>query len=1082
LGNDGKGQKFEQFDRQNTPSPPKLFQPPPSPSPHPSISTFHPALPLQFALRSLYLAVKHTHLSISGLYRFLLLLLLVSPGIAAQETKQYSFTHYGPTGGLASNETTCVAQDETGYIWIGTNNGLQRFDGSRYITFRRSKDDSGTIPHNLIQQLLFDKQKRLWVLTGDGKVGIFDTKKFRYKEVPVNDIGAWVKTGERQLAEDDLGDLYIFFFRQGFLTLDKNKIEFSKAANIVAIPNDRKNVSLKFQPGTHHYWIGRDDGFIIYDTEKRRFLHPGENVPGNPLNAKMGKLAFPRNMFFDKQNRLWFDCWVGGHPVIFLYDLGKKEFILDGYSLNIREYYETRGYLQQRDGSIWIRGLGVLARYIEKEKRFQRVENAYQNEQSIAYELICDFIEDKEYNIWLASSNNGVYRFTPAAQFFTNIPHNNRETNERGKGSLLSFVLTRNNELLAGTWSDGLYRYDKALNQIPLNIKGKAISERPNPFMWGMTRSKTDTNIIWMSSQPGLYKYNEATRSIEWMNPPVFKNQTLRQVVEDRFGNLWIGTQNAGIFKWTASKGKKNFSEGITLYDSIRGLQIIKMFVDKQGLIWVGTTGKGVYVIDPATDKIVIHLGTDEPEERRLLWHSASGLIQYDDSTIVIGGGGIHFFNTIRNRITTVIDAPQSIPGHMTAIERDATGYIWISSTSGIFRLNPRNGIFIHFDRIDGIANDHFIEAASFVMPDGRIIFGSDNQIVIFDPREVQINTPSPDIVITGIKIMNKPLPVDSLLASGHLHLNADENSITVDFSGLSYNGTYRISYKLEDIDNDWRTADISNQAVYTYLPAGKYTFYVRSADAEGNIGKNITSFPITITPHFWRAWWFYCLLFLLAISILYWIDRERVERLKALQKVRSDIAGNLHKDVTTTLSHINLLGEMAKIKADKDINRSKEYIDQISSKSHNMIVAMDDILWSIDPENDSMEKTILRMMEFTDALKQRHGAAIELTVDKKIRSLKMDMKVRNEFFLIFKEGLRMIVEYAGGRDTLINVDLFRNKLSLKLQDASARIDAKVDEIERSIREINTRSETIKSEADIQYDKNGIAIILLIPV
>ncbi|RYF94077.1 MAG: hypothetical protein EOO02_23820 [Chitinophagaceae bacterium] len=302
-----------------------------------------------------------------------------------------------------------------------------------------------------------------------------------------------------------------------------------------------------------------------------------------------------------------------------------------------------------------------------------------------------------------------------------------------------------------------------------------------------------------------------------------------------------------------------------------------------------------------------------------------------------------------------------------------------------------------------------------------------------------------------------------------------------MEFSGVSFNSTYVISYKLEDIDKEWRNADNSNQAIYTYLPAGKYTFLVRSEDAEGFVGKNITRLSIVVRPHFWKTWWFYSLLVLLAIVVLYWIDRERVDRLKDLQKVRTEIANNLHKDVTTTLSHINLLGEMAKIKADKDINRSKEYIDQISSKSHNMIIAMDDILWSIDPENDSMEKTLLRMMEFTDALKQRHGASIELEVDKKIRSLNLDMKVRNEFFLIFKEGLRMIVQYADGKDTLINIDLFRNKLSLKLQDATARLDTHIDEIERAIKEINTRSALIMAEADIQYDKNGIAIILLIP-
>ena len=146
------------------------------------------------------------------------------------------------------------------------------------------------------------------------------------------------------------------------------------------------------------------------------------------------------------------------------------------------------------------------------------------------------------------------------------------------------------------------------------------------------------------------------------------------------------------------------------------------------------------------------------------------------------------------------------------------------------------------------------------------------------------------------------------------------------------------------------------------------------------------------------------------------------------------------------------------------------------------MIIAMDDILWSIDPENDSMEKTLLRMMEFTDSLKNRYNATIELALDKKLRQLRLDMRTRNEFFLIFKLGLRLIIQHAGGTDTVINIDLFRNRLSLKLQDATAKLDTHVEEIEKSIKEIHSRAKEIQAEADVQYDKNGIAIILLIPV
>ena len=150
-----------------------------------------------------------------------------------------------------------------------------------------------------------------------------------------------------------------------------------------------------------------------------------------------------------------------------------------------------------------------------------------------------------------------------------------------------------------------------------------------------------------------------------------------------------------------------------------------------------------------------------------------------------------------------------------------------------------------------------------------------------------------------------------------------------------------------------------------------------------------------------------------MGIGLLYWIDRERMRRLLALQQVRSQIAGNLHTDVTTTLSNINLLSELAKIKADKDISKSKEFIDQIHEKSRRMIDAMDDMMWSIQPENDNMQKTLARMTEFAQGLQKNHDFEIEMIVDNKVRSLELDMKSRHEIFLIFKEALKNVTAHS---------------------------------------------------------------------
>jgi ligand-binding sensor domain-containing protein len=1008
-------------------------------------------------------------------------MLVIASSLHSQQAKRYSFTHYGSNEGLMSNEVTAAIQDDEGYMWIGTTNGLQRYDGARFRTFRSKKNDSTTIPFNYVTHLMIDKKKNLWVQLANNRVGIFDTKNFIFKEIPIRTSNELFVNADKGITKDEEGNIFIVVFNVELLRFNEKKNEFSPDSSFIRYPPNWKIIALYNLPGTKKYIIGALNGIAIYDRQADQLSYTGHNVANEAFITQLGNTFTALNFLLDDHDRLWFNFWNGGIPAIYAYDTRKNEIILDKYNL-IKElgvYHEIGGFLQQRNGTIWIRGLGVFARFLEKEKKFEKVYNGYENEQSIDYTRVDYLSEDKEENIWVVTNNNGLYRFNPSAQFFTNIRHNNRALNKLGDGSPMSFIQTKQGTVLVGTWGDGLYQYDKNYTMIPLNIHG--FDEKFTPSMWSMFPSK-DGNTIWMGAQPGIWAINQATRTAVFHNPPALKEKTIRQIAEDRYGNLWIGTQSIGLFKWDKEKGKKDFDKGIIQYSDIPVSQIIYIKIDSKGYVWAATSGVGVYVIDPATGKIVMHFGTKENADRRLLWDGVASVLEYDDSTMVIAANGLYLYNTIQKKITKNIPLPESIPGSIAAMEKDKHGYLWVSLTSGIFRVNLKNQIIIHFDRIDGIANDHFTIAASYTLPDGKILFGADNQFVVFDPMEVHINQPAPDITITGFKLMNAPLLTDSLLKRNKVHLGSRDNSIVIEFSGLQYNGTYIIKYKLEGLDKDWITADKNNQAIYSYLPPGTYTFRLQSADAEGYPSKNITSLVIVVEPPFWKTWWFFCLLALVIAGVFYWLDKQRVNRMNALQNVRTEIASNLHEEVNITLNNINLLSEMARIKADKDVELSKEFIDQISNKSHNMIIAMDDIMWSIDPQNDNMEKSLLRMMEFADALKNRHGANIELALDKKVRFLKLDMKTRHEVFLVFKEALRTIVQYSCGKETLVHIDLFKNKLSIKLQDATATFDKNVAEIDKSIREMNSRAVMINADLDVQYDKNGVAIILLVPV
>lgn len=1002
--------------------------------------------------------------------------------IQAQDARQYSFTHYGVSAGLTSNEARAVLHDRDGYVWIGTNNGLVRYDGAQFLSLRNQRGNPRSLPHNFVIQLLTDKNGLIWVLCGENNVSIFDPRKMDFTPVPVRFKSPNARTAEKKLIKDESGNVMLIAARSELVTWNAQRGEMAAEYNFIPLPGDAEPVDVCQQPGSNRYWISGQKGLYIFNRDKGLLSSRSNNIENEAIFRYIDSTAVPFALFFDKSNRLWFNYWTAGFPYVNCYNPQRRQMLLQKFEFRdqVKSYYETHAFMQQQDGSIWLRGLGVLARYVENENSFQLVYNGYINEQSIVYDDVTSFCEDNDHNIWLTTNNNGLYRFNPSEQYFTNIRHINRLSGLAGKGGVLSFTNLPSGDLLVTTWGDGIFRYDQQLNIKPLNIGG--IAEKQNPTVWGTSLSR-DQNTLWMGCQPGILEYDLRNNTSRFYDPPVLKHHTVRQIAEDRKGNLWIGMEGLGLYRWDHEKGRPKFEEGISLVKSGPSVSIAHIFIDSKGYVWVASVGDGVYVFNPENASLVQHLSAVDSTGKNTNMSPVMSISEYNDSIMVLAGGtGVHLYNRITRRLRTV-GTPDIIAGSICSVQKDEnSGYLWIASSQGLYRVNIFNRIFVHFDRVDGIADDRFLVAASTKLPDGRMAFGADNQFTVFNPSEVRINNASPPISITGFSLMGKPLLVDSLLNLKRIDLSYKQNSITIGFSGLNFSDAYLIRYKLEGADDDWRVSEKASQAVYTYLPSGTYQFIAKSVDADGKEGPYITRVSIRIAPPFWQTWWFYGLIVLFATSILYWIDRERIRRLNELQRVRSEIATNLHEDVTTTLSNINLLGEMAKIKADKDIDRSKEYIDQISVKSHNMIIAMDDILWSIDPQNDSMEKTILRMMEYTDSLKNRHAATIQLSVDKKVQSLKLDMKIRHEFFLIFKEGLKMIVQYAEGRNTLINIDLFKNRLSLKLQDSTARLDTNLPEIEAIIRSINAHAAALHAESDIQYDRSGIAVLLMVPV
>jgi ligand-binding sensor domain-containing protein len=998
----------------------------------------------------------------------------------APQAKQYVFTHFNSFNGLASNIANNVIQDKRGFMWLATWDGLQRYDGNKFLTFRNEPGNPKSLPGNVVDRVYEDKRGNLWIMVNK-KVGIFSTTDFSFTEIPLQGNSEKDPLPVALLIEEDeKGNAMLYVLQKGIYIYDQAKKMFT-LDHPFTLPAHNSFIAHHYKAGSGQIWFAGYSGLSMYDTKTKHLNYGGHNPDNNEVIRQLGKETKLVNVFGQQGDIFWYVTWDTGEPDapwIEAHNLrtGKKERFSIGKQFGLN-YFEVGISLQQKNGRMWVSGKGFLTEYTGGKQPFQLVRNEH-GDQSIKFDQLFNLYEDRENNIW-ASTDNGVFLFNPDAQLFNSYRLIRPDGSGLIEGPAQSALQLEDGNILVGAWNGGLYYYDSAFNLLPLP---RGLQKHQNIFAAWCMRIHSISHKLWIGMQGGgMIVYDPATETSDMFYHEIMEGRTVRQVTEDRYGNLWFGLQGGQIIKWNMKASGGDPRKGYTRVRPATGNYVFKMITDSKGFIWAATVAGGVFKFDPVTNAEVDHITVQGPDGHRLQYHDASDILQYNDSLMLIASGGINILNLNTGRIS-FITSNDGLPANtVMCFQKDNKGTLWVGMMHGLCRVNLEKKIFTRYDRRDGLFFDNFYQSGAHKLNDGRLLFLTEHDFFTFNTDRLTQVVQPPRPVITEFRIANKQAWTDTLGVGDRMVLDYDNSTVQVEFSGLRYMHQNKVLYyyKLENLDKDWIAAGDRLQAWYSYLPSGKYTFRVKSENENGVTSPEL-SFVIVVQPPFWRTWWFYGLIVLIAAGILYRIDRERVSRIVALQKVRTQIANNLHEDINTTLNNINLLSEMAKIKADKDIDRSKEYIDQISEKSHNMIIAMDDMLWSINPANDSMEKTILRMKEFVEALKSRYGTGMQMVVDNDVRSINIDMATRHEFFLVFKEILRDMVLRTPQGQFLINIDLVKTRLYLKIHDTSPNAAASVNSM--TMTGLKKRIAAIGAELDIQPGKTGIAVILLLPV
>ena len=1004
----------------------------------------------------------------------LLLFLFACIGSAAAQ-QEYLFSHLGTREGLVSNDAIAVQQDKEGFIWIATLNGLQRYDGARFLTFRHKAEDSTSIPDSKVMVMRMDKQDRLWLLCGDNEVGYFNTTNFKYQRVKIRATTEAIKRAAGLLFIDELDNIFLRLYGEPLLLFNETAKEFSTDHIPFSVPKDWHITWIYQDKYQFNYWIACDSGLLKFNPKAKTLSYRNHNIDHDTIIEHYAGLTYTSLPYLDSKGRFWILSWPPQAPGLSIrtYNIHtKKEEERAGALGKLLHYvyFELDNIREMRDGTLWFTGSNVFATFNEKENNFEVLKNNLPGEYSIRYDMVYDIFEDRERNLWIGT-NKGLYRFNPTAQLFHTI-----SLRYPGKDTLYTFDVSdikqsQQGNLLVSTWGGGIFSYDssslepKYLSYIDASFKAF------NRFTW--SSQQLANGDIWCGNQSGnLFIVHPGTGKVDRLQLPVFEGSTIRQIVEDKQGNLWLGMQKGLLVKWTATTNT---------FTQVQRLQsaVYRLYIDHRGDLWACTQTNGVYKVNIADGSIALHYTVGGEVLRRLMAVGADDIVQYNDSLYMIASGGVNILNIKANTIRELKVGNDAFSNTVSNIVVDKKGLLWVTTQSGLFSINIKTGSATNYNENDGLQNNFFNRAATCTLSDGRIILGTSHNFIVFNPNQVlQTEAATPKVTITGFALMNNWLSMDSLAKQKNIVLPYNQNSINITFSTLAYQNNYAILYRLIGLDKGWISAK-NNEAIYSYLPPGTYTFEIKAVNANEVFSPGITTLSITVEAPFWKTWWFYSLLLLAGIIFLYLLDRERMKRKAVLQSMRSDISGNLHEEINNTLQSINVLSEIARIKADKEPRQSKNYIDEIHHKSNSLIEAMDNMLWSIDPANDTMVHTVNRMREIAHAISHQYNTTIKVHNDNKVIHLKPDMRRRHELMIIYKISLQLLAEQMRAHSILVEISFIKGHVQLNMFAANIKLP-NISQVQDTIKHLKAKAATLMSSLEVQADEKGVGVILTV--
>lgn len=970
------------------------------------------------------------------------LLMLFSRNAAAYYP---GISYLGIEQGLSNNAVTSIFQDHRGFIWVGTYDGLNRYDGYHFTVFRNRISDSNSLVNNRIACIEEDEQNNLWIGTRGGAC-VYDNMRFRFRSIyylslshstiirKISGAVSSIKTGPQgdiflasgvegllicengstmavqvplitgkevynaynafSIEPDAAGRLWVFVKDIGLCRFDE------KSRTLLLVNDSIKNGNVLRTDG-ENLWLGTDEGLFIYSPSKNSF-------DARLLNNKIV------NLYFDSRHVFWiasdgggmFTMQDAGAPVVHFTSPDKKELLS-----SVAVY----AICEDKEGRKWVGTLRGGINVIDPNKiRFRTIAHDPLNANSLVNNYILSFCEDTAQNLWIGTDGGGLSYWNRKQNTYSNFRHEPGNDHSLSANFVSGILDDYQNNIWTITWGAGINRYEPSSRTFKHFSCFNTVKKTVDRFGWRLYEDKQKTLWAGTCNDGGLYYFNRASEQFELFDDRLINILTLS---EDGQGDLWGGNFTS-LIKIDRS-GKKHRWHCL-------GYSVRAIHEDRWGNFWIGTEGGGLLLFD-------------RQKESYVRFTDADGLPN--------------------NSVLSILE--------------DKEGNLWMSTYNGISKFNIRKRSFKNYSQSDGLQSNQFNYNGALILRSGEFIFGGIMGFNIFFPSEIitRDKDESSKLVLSAINIDNVPVSQDESYISkktaddiDELRIPFDKAAISFDFVSLEYSAPDKIDYAyyLEGFDKGWNYVGKTRTANYTRLHEGTYVFRMKSTNTEGVWNKQDRAITVIVLPPWYRTWWAYLLYAAAAFGLLYLYLQYKARQTMLKYEVKlANMEKEKEKELTekklsffTNISHefrtpltliINPVKELLKHSVEA---AQKTELNIVYRNAKRLLSLVDQLLLFRKADSEGDKLNIIRL-NFYDLCLEVYGCFLQQAKAKQIRyefkcdnaalALYIDReKIEIALFNLISNAMKFTPD---GGTVLFEVNEKENTVEVKISDTGCGID-----------------------------------------